>query len=83
MLGVILDRAPQHENKEVDQFLKENTEWSCIAFVPGGLTSIKQAGDLVANADLKLMIKSLYEEWKIDAIKKLQGYLKKPSVISI
>eukprot|EP01047_Picozoa_sp_COSAG01_P084780 COSAG01_NODE_18340_length_1083_cov_2.013211_2_plen_241_part_01 len=76
MLGVILDRAPQHESKEMKKYYKANEDWLCIAFIPGGLTSLMQVGDLVCNAELKLDIKDWYANWKMEAQERLEGDLK-------
>ena len=48
-VGFILDEAPAHMSKMVMDWVHEQEDWLTVIFIPGGLTSILQVGDLLCN----------------------------------
>jgi hypothetical protein len=71
----------QYRDHHVKDFIEqaEADDWLRVAYIPGGLTSLLQVCDLVCNKDLKAMIKSWYQGWKIKALKQLpRGQVKLP-----
>ena len=64
MIGLIWDRAPCQANAEIDAFIETQKDWLIVACIPGGLTSIIQFGDLIANAQLKAYLKLWAAEWR-------------------
>ena len=67
-VGLIIDRAPTHEGKQVTEWVDKNSDWLITAFIPGGLTSVLQVGDLCCNADIKIALKAWYSRWKANEL---------------
>jgi len=70
--------APCQSNKKVDAWVKEQSDWLIVAVIPGGLTSILQVGDLVANAQLKATLKRWLDAWRMKKLRTLRdkGHVK-------
>ena len=48
-VGFNLDEAPAHMSKMIMDWVHEQEDWLTVIFIPGGLTSILQVGDLLCN----------------------------------
>ena len=64
MIGLLWDRAPCQANAEIDAFIATHKDWLIVECIPGGLTSIIQVGDLIANAQLNADLKLWVAEWR-------------------
>ena len=70
-IGLIWDRAPCQQNEDVEAFLQTQSDWLIVRCIPGGLTSIIQVGDLVANAQLKVALKQWAAEWRTQQLQQM------------
>ncbi len=63
---LIWDQAPCHTNKDVAPYLKFLAQEGrlFVFLIPGGLTSVLQACDLLLNALIKKLLKALCEKWR-------------------
>ena len=68
-IGVIWDACRAHSTPLVLSFIEENKDRLVCVGIDGGLTSVIQVCDLVANKDLKHFIKTKYYKWRTEFIK--------------
>ncbi|KAL7531804.1 hypothetical protein ACHAWF_003919 [Thalassiosira exigua] len=70
-VGITLDRAPAHHGGRVMQHIKKRVDEGRLALVDidGGLTSILQVCDLVANKEIKSLIQKGYLRYRVGYIK--------------
>lgn len=74
-IGVIWDACRAHTTPLVLRFLEEHSDRIVCVGISGGLTSVIQVCDLVANKDLKQFIKNRYYTWRTEFIKKKRAEL--------
>lgn len=65
IMGLIWDKAPGYESREVVHYLKQqqNVNRLYSSLIPGGLTSILQIADVVIKSPQKCFIKHRYFAW--------------------
>ena len=70
-VGVSLDMAPCQTNKEVVDYIKKKYDEGrlVVGFINGGLTSVLQVCDLVANKEFKAQIKREYMRFRAEYLK--------------
>ena len=64
------DMSSAHATSAVKTFIQEKVDkgWLVIGYIPGGITSVIQVCDLVANKDLKQFIKQGSYKWRTEFI---------------
>ena len=65
-VGLSIDMAPAHKGGKVAEYVKQQTEKGrlVLCFINGGLTSVLQVADLIANKPIKALIKKYYYDWR-------------------
>ncbi len=74
------DHASCHTNKDVAPYLKFLAQEGrlFVFLIPGGLTSVLQACDLLLNALIKKLLKALYEKWRDEYVDEPQQQQPQP-----
>eukprot|EP00804_Cyclotella_cryptica_P009838 CCRYP_014149-RA/>CCRYP_014149-RA protein AED:0.04 eAED:-0.04 QI:0/-1/0/1/-1/1/1/0/248 len=67
-VGLIWDMAGCNTAEQVAKYIENRKDRLIVAQIYGGLTSVLQVCDLVANKLLKQLIKERYYKWKTDFI---------------
>jgi hypothetical protein len=68
-IGLVWDACTAHSAPKVMAFLESNKDRIVAVGIKGGLTSVIQVCDLVANKDLKQLIKTQYYLWRTEFLK--------------
>jgi hypothetical protein len=69
VIGLVWDACTAHNAPKVRAFIEQHKDRIIAVGIRGGLTSVIQVCDLVANKDLKQLIKTQYYLWRTDFIK--------------
>ncbi|KAL7539007.1 hypothetical protein ACHAWF_006267 [Thalassiosira exigua] len=69
-VGISLDMAPAQRGGRVKEYVDKRTADGrlVLKYIEGGLTSVLQVCDLVANKDIKAIIKRLYLQYRTEFI---------------
>ena len=70
IVGLSWDKYPAHASPAVAAVIQQKIDEGrlVVGYIPGGITSVIQVCDLVANKDLKLFIKQDYYKWRSDFV---------------
>ena len=74
-VGLIWDAFSAHSGPKVKAFLDKHKERLFAVGIKGGLTSVIQVYDLVANKNLKRLIRKRYYKWRTDHLKEKRAAL--------
>ena len=70
-LGITMDMAPCHRTGKVAAYIKRREAEGrlVLRFIEGGLTSVIQVADLIANKEFMAKVKAKCLKWRADYIK--------------
>ena len=68
-IGLIWDACKAHSTPLVQAFIEEHSDRIVCVGITGGLTSVIQVCDLVANKDIKQFIRNRYYMWRTEFIR--------------